>query len=525
MEFLRQLMNGVLQAWQRLSLSARVNLVVASLLAAGLVGFMVFTASQPNYVRLYEGVNPTDMTKIVDVLGREGVTYKLQDGEQTVLVPLNDRSRIKMLLGSQNLPSSQGRTPGFEVFEKQDIMANRWLQDVRYTRAVQGELQRQLNEFDFINKSFVFIREAKEELFTSQQKPSEAAVTLDVKRPLTKAEIKAVLHTISSFGGANLGLNNITLTTTSGTPLHLPSDNEIASIANSKLEYVSELERQREDRVQKDFERLGVRAIVRVSAVVDFDSKTETATKSEDGAVVSSMTQTTTNTSKESQPQGAAGAMANLPEGSAAPTPGQTQEQSEETIENYEPSKTETKTVHEPGKVLRYVVGAVVEGETRKTTGSDGKETTEYVGLTPEKRKSYEDFILAAVGQGEEPTKVTLSDQAFDIGKLTESKVAFQEIERTKTTDMLLQYGMNVGKLLLVFVGFFVVRSFLRRAMVIPGEASGGSAAEHVPMEAMPTASPEDVRREEIAAEVSRLSEQEPDAVAALLRSWLAEEE
>ena len=522
MEFLRQFIKGLIQAWQRLSSSARVNLVLASLVAAGLVAFVVFTASQPNYVRLFDGVSPSEMSKITGVLAQQGISYKLQDNEQTVLVPLKDRSRLKMLLSGQGLPSSQGYAPGFELFERQDIMANRWLQDVRYMRAVQGELQRQLNQFDFVNESFVFIREAKEELFTSQQKPSEAAVTLDVKRPLTKPEIKAVLHTISSFGGANLGIDDITLTTTDGTPLHLPRTSEFASIANSKLEFIAELEKQREERVTKDFERMGVRAIVKVSAVVDFDSKTETSTKSEDGAAVSSMTTTTTTTNKEALPQGAPGAMANLPEGSAAPGGTQTQEMTEETIDNYEPSKSETKTVHEPGKVMRYIVGAIVEGETRKTTGADGKETTEYAGLSPEKRKAYEDFIKAAVGEGQEPTQVTISDQPFNIAELTGAKVAFEEIERAKTRDMVIQYGVNVVKLVLILCGFLVVRSFLRRAVVGRVEEIAEERFAGLPR---PAASPEDVRREEIAAEVVRLSEQEPQSVAALIRAWLAEEE
>jgi flagellar M-ring protein FliF len=524
-EFLRQLTSGVRQAWQRLTISARINLIIASLLTIGLVGFMVFTASQPNYVRLYDGVNAEEMNKIIEALNKESIPYKMDENTQAIMVPLSNRSRAKMVLGSQELPSSQGRTPGFEIFEKQDIMANRWLQDVRYMRAVQGELQRQLNEFEFVKKSFVFIREAKEELFISQQKPSEAAVTLDVKRPLSKQEIKAVLHTISSFGGANLNVNNITLTTTDGTVLHLPADNEFASLANSKLEFVAELEKQREDRVVKDLEQLGVKAIVKVSAVVDFDSKTETVTSSEDGAVISTLTQNTTTKSKDALPQGAPGAMANLPEGAAASGGAETQEENKETVENFEPSKTETKTVHEPGKVLRYVVGAIIEGETKKTTSADGKETTEYAGLTPEKKKAYEDFIIAAVGQGEEPTKVTVSDQAFDIAKLTEARAAFQEIERARTVDIVLQYGMSVVKLLLVIMGFFAVRSFLRRAIVVPAPPVVASVEEETSPLSMPTASPEDIRREEVAAEVARLSEQEPDAVAALLRSWLSEEE
>jgi flagellar M-ring protein FliF len=521
-DFLRQLVNGIIQAWRRLSASARVNIVIASLAAIGVVALVVFTASRPNYVRLYDNLNPSEVAKIADVLNSEKVSYRLEDNDRTLLVPSRDRSRMKMALSAKGLPTTQGNVPGFEVFNERDIMSNRWLQDVKYTRAVQGELQRQLNEFEFVNRSFVFIREAKEELFTSQQKPSSAAVTLDVKRPLSKQEIKGVLHTISSFGGANLTLDNITLTTTDGLPLHLPSTSDFASIANSKLEYVAELEKQREERVLRDFERLGVRALVKVSAVVDFDAQTETVSKSEDGAVVSSQTTTTTTTTKEAQPQGAPGAMANMPDGAAAPGGTETKEENEDNTENFQPSTTETKTVHSPGKVKRYVVSAIVEGETRKSTDADGKETTEYVALSEDKKKIYEDFILAAVGEGETPTKVTVNDQPFDIAKLTEAKTAFEEIERANTSQTVVQYGMNIGKILLIVVGFWLVRRFLRQAIIVPATEIREEEGVRVPK---PEATPDDIRREEIANEVARLSEQEPEAVAALLRSWLAEEE
>ena len=524
MDFLRQVLNGIAQAWQRLSASARINLVLATVVTVVLVGFVVATAGKATYVRLFDGVNSEELPKIVDVLNQERISYRLENTDQTILVPTNDRSRAKMALSTKGLPASQGRTPGFELFKEQDIMSNRWLQDVKYMRAVQGELQRQLNEFDFINKSFVFIREAKEELFTSQQKPSEAAVTLDVKRPLTKMEIKAVLHTISSFGGANLGIDNITLTTTNGTPLHLPPTSEFASIASSKLEYIAELEKQREDRVIRDFERLGLRILVKVSAVVDFDSKTETVNKSEDGASLSTYTTTTTNNTKESLPQGAPGTMANMPEGSAAPGATDTKEQTEETIENFQPSTTESKTVHEPGKVRRFIVSALVEGESKKSTDASGKETVEYTALSEEKKKIYEDYIKAAVGEGETPTDITVNDHPFEIAKLGEARAAFEDIERAKKTDLMLQYGMNAGKVLLIIMGFLLARRFLRRAIVTPVQESREEEEEAAAFR-KPPVNPELVRREEIAAEVARLSEQDPTGVAALLRSWLAEEE
>lgn len=518
-DFLRQLVIGINQAWRRLSISARVNVVLAALATVAVVAFMVRTASRPQYVRLFENLDASETSNIAALLDQESIPYELADNEQTILVPQQSRSRGRLAASAKGLPTTQGHAPGFEIFQQQDIMSNRWMQDVKYMRAVQGELQRQLNEFDFVNKSFVFIREADEDLFAAQQKPSEAAVTLDVRHPLNKPEIKAVLHTISSFGGANLSEDNITLVTTDGTPLHLPPSSEFASIANSNLEYVSELERSREERAVRDLEQLGVRALVKVSALCDFDSRTETTMTSEDGAVLSSYTTTTKTTSRDALPEGAPGATANMPEGTSASGALQTSDETDETIENFQPSTTETTLTRHPGAVKKYIVSAIIEGETTKSTDANGNETTEYTGLSPEKKEMYEKYILAAVGSGEEETEITINDQPFTITNLGEARVAFQEIEQIKLLETLMSYAANAAKIALIVLVFVVGRRFLRRAIIVSPEEEEGRAYERA------QATPEDVRREQINEEVARMSQENPDSVAALLRTWLAEEE
>lgn len=520
MEFLRQLVIGVSQAWRRLSTSARVNVVLAAVATIAVVAYMVTTASRPQYVRLFENLPPSEAAEIASLLEQDGVSYEVADNEQTILVPQAEKSRVKMSVTARGLPTTQGHAPGFEIFQQQDIMTNRWMQDVKYMRAVQGELQRQLNEFDFVNQSFVFIREAKDELFTSQQKPSEAAVTLDTRRALTKREIKALLHTISSFGGANLSENNITLVSTDGTPLHLPPSSEFASIANSNLEYISELERSREERAMRDLERLGVHALVKVSAICDFESKTEKTMTSEDGAILSSYSTTTRTTSQDALPEGAPGAMANLPEsGGGANGSMNTSDETDETIENFQPSTTETTITRHPGAVQKYIVSAIIEGETTTTTDADGNEVTEYAGLSPEKKETYEKYILAAVGSGEEETEISINDHPFTITNLSEARVANQEIERTKLLEEVVGYVVNAAKIALVVLVFILGRRFLRKAIITPPVVEDARAYEHA------HASPEDMRREQINEEVARMSQENPDAVAALLRSWLAEEE
>ncbi|HNR36801.1 MAG TPA: hypothetical protein PKO36_16615, partial [Candidatus Hydrogenedentes bacterium] len=66
---------------------------------------------------------------------------------------------------------------------------------------------------------------------------------------------------------------------------------------------------------------------------------------------------------------------------------------------------------------------------------------------------------------------------------------------------------------------------FLRRAIVTPVEEAASEVPIEEPIRLDIGPSAEDRRREEIASEVSRLSETEPDSVAAVIRSWLAQED
>ena len=65
----------------------------------------------------------------------------------------------------------------------------------------------------------------EKQLFIDDQKPSQASVVLEPigGRP-TNAQVKAAVHVVSSFGGANLSSKNIAVSTSDGTILQSPSE-------------------------------------------------------------------------------------------------------------------------------------------------------------------------------------------------------------------------------------------------------------------------------------------------------------
>lgn len=517
MEFLRQLWNGTLQAWRQLSLSARVNISLAGILVLAVLGFIVVSGVRPQYVTLSADLEPRQASEVTQLLAQQGVSYRLSNDGKTVEVPMAERSRALLLLADNNLPVGRRLTAGLEGIQQGDLMSSRWLQDVKFMQAIQGEIERHLNALDFVEYSLVLIREARRELFLNEQRPSEAAVTLKVRRMPTKEEVRGMVNLVAAAGGENLSPNNITINTTDGVSLHAPPASAYMAVANSRLEHVAELERRAEGRIKEAMADLGKKAMVRVSAKVNFEERTTESETFTDGAEVSSMKTTTTSESEERLPEGPPGAFANPPEGGANASGVATTEKTTESITNSEPSVMRTKTKVEPGDVIKYTVALVVEGDRTSAAGAAGEQ---YSPLTEAEKETYKNIVLGVVGQSQEPSVVTVDDHPFDIRRFATVETAIAERAASERWSRMQSMGWTGAQVLLILVGFFVVRALLRRAIEVPR-----AEVEEEDVREIPEATREDLRRQQVQNEIAGLAVEEPEAVALLLRSWMVEEE
>jgi flagellar M-ring protein FliF len=522
LNFLRELQAGIVQAWKKLSLSARTNIVLAVVATVTLILFVIVTAGRTQYVPFDSKLDPKQINQVTTVLDENKVKYKLSRDNTTISVPSQDRGRVRLLLAQQDIDLGPRVLPGFEeLFAENDFMSNRWLQDVKFMRAIRGDLQRQLNELDFVEYSNVVIREAEDELFKSEQKSSEAAVTLKLTRSLKPNQIKGIVNIISSAGGPNLHPDNITLMSTDLEVLHSPPESEFAAVANSKLEFKDAVESHAETRIMKGLRDMGVQGSVVVSARMDFDKKEILDKSVTEGAPVSEFEQTVEVTSTESLPEGAPGAIQNLPEGTAGPGGTNTSETTSEIITNYENSVTQTTTTTEPGNVVKYEVTLIVDGEyAPDTVDAEGNTVSgAYVGLDQADTAKFTALAKAAVGDGQEDAVITVLDHPFRAGQLMAQ--ADMGIESTvQQTARRNQVIWNVLQGIFILMGFLLVRYFLNRAIVVQTDE-----VEEEEVAEIPAATREDMRRQEVANEIAQLAQQEPEMVAALLRSWMSEEE
>ncbi len=533
-EMLRQFGDSVLGSWRSLTTSARMQLVLTGLATAALVVFVVAWGASPAYVTLFSGLSLEDSALIRGKLTELNVPYRIEGNGTIVQVPRNRAGELRMDMAVEGIPSSHSGV-GFGIFDNTDLMTSQYMNDVNYERAVMGELQQMLNSLDFVKSSKVFITRSEPGLFTDSQEPSKAAVTLDVRSKPSEKQIEGLLGIITSFGPANLTRDTVTLAMMDGTPLNAPGGGDFDGQADGMLEADRVWEREFKRKAEEHLAAINVASVVSVSIERDFSRQSQYVEAFEKGQVISRESDTTSVSSTDSLPQGPAGALSNLPdEDSVLPGGTQTKEETESTLENLELPTTVTTTDFAVGRVKSVSASAYVGAKSVPKLDDEGNPTGEYTyeKYGDEEVESFKVSIATSIGRGVTKDDVEVTALDYPLEPLVLAGVGglgagpdtgmLGKLNTVMAPYTISQILWGLLRFAFVAIGFVLLRrifrGFIQEEIPEEEESEGVSGMED-------TLSPELARKQEIADEVGKISQQEPEAVAALLRTWLTEDE
>src|ERR1700744_2870015 len=89
-----------------LTLVQRLSVAFAVLVAAGLIGAVVYFHHEGDFRALYTGMAPEDAAPVVQKLKEAGVDYRLEGGGSSVLVPSARIADSRLTLAAAGLPKS-----------------------------------------------------------------------------------------------------------------------------------------------------------------------------------------------------------------------------------------------------------------------------------------------------------------------------------------------------------------------------------------------------------------------------------
>ncbi len=467
--------------------------------------------STPSYTVLYSDIDPTQLSEVTDQLEATGVPYRIEGAGSRVLVPQSQVYQARADLASAGV---QGAVvpEGYELLDRQGISVSDFRQRVDYQRALEGELSRTLAAMSSIDSAMVHLVIPEEALFVENQEPVTASVLIDTAPGFGQGDIDAITYLVSS-SVEGLESNQVTVASTDGTVLHAAGQEEgVGGMSNRQLRLTGDFEAAlTSDLTSMLATVLGPgRASVVVRASMDFDERsTESETYTPESATpLRQQTIDETLNGAGTSPVGTVGV-----DGEALDVtedgPYEYQ-RNEETVE-YGIDRVVVRTVDAPGTLERLSVAVVVD---------NGALT----GLGEPDITALEALVTAAAGiQTERGDTVEVSSAAFPATAVPAAADAEAAPAESGGMSDLIPTVVGALVLMVVVVALFLMsrggkHGGQARLVAAPmgelGSGSGSSAAGALIGGRAET---------EFGGDVLAMVERQPEEIATLLRSWLAD--
>lgn len=357
------------------------------------------------YRVLFENLSTKDEALIAQELDKRKIQYKLPRNG-VIEVPKAIVQKTRLDIASVGLPKSS--IVGYNLFDKQEFGATAFEQNIKYLRALEGELDQTIESLHAIKKAKVNIAIPKESLFVSKQQPVTASAVLTLKENmvLTPMQIKGIKSLIAA-SVAKLKVENVKLLNQYGDPLGADNENiQDNEKLKAELEYKKKFEKALESKIVDILAPIvGGRnkVVAKVTAEFDFSQVSSNAELYSPDNVVRSE-QTLDEKKKGYSPRqvgGVPGAVSNIGpvQGLKSNTLKQDYSKSTTTT-NYEISKTIKNTKESFARVKRISAAVVIDGKYEFKKDKNGKKTSEieYVPLSKEELASIESLVKRSIG-------------------------------------------------------------------------------------------------------------------------------
>ena len=511
-----------------LPLSKKISMIFVIVLVITGFFFMFYWANQENYQILFSNLSPGDGNAIVAELRKKNIPYKVEANGTIILVPEEKVYELRLSMAGDGIPN--GGNVGFEIFDQTDFKTTKFVQELNYRRALQGELARTINQFKEVKSSRVFIVVPEESLFVEDKKSASASIQLDLRVNLPPDKLSAIVHLVAN-AVEGLEPEHVTVVDTKGRLIFKGGSGGSASseLSDSQLDYRKKIENQTKENVQTMLERIvGIdKAIVRVNAEIDFEKITLNEEEYDPTATaVRSSRNIEENSQIGQKGEETEQTLINQRRG-ILPSPGETQNNKtkKDVATNYEINKI-TRTILKPaGTIKRLSVAAVIDGIYEIQKLNDGTIKRKYIPRTEQELKKFEEIVKKAMGYNEDrEDQVTVSSISFSETSSMDNEVAVAPSKVDLILQILKDYRKTIVNLLLVAMVFiFIVKPLLKSMKTITKEAVFTN-------DELTSVSDEYARLPESRGldrkkQVIEITQKNPEKAQQLIKGWIGEQE
>lgn len=423
-------------------LTKQQKLIIAAAIV-GIVSFIIFmvvyTAKKEANNKmevLFDSLTSEDASKVVEHLEKSNIPYEILNNN-VIKVPKNVVYKERIAIASMGIPKNSG--VGFELFDKQEFGATSFDQNVKYLRALEGELSRTINSLAPIESASVSLALPKDSLFVEKQTAPTASVMLKLVEggKLTPKQIRGIKNLVSA-AVPNLTPANVMLIDSDGETLG--DENEMAQMSELSVVQQNFKTKEEKKRQQKIIEVVspfvggGQKVVAQVTVDYDFSVQNSTSEKYDPENVVRSeqVSEEKREGKTPNEVGGVPGTVSNI-----GPVEGLANNQTSEKYQkntgttNYEIGKTVSTVKSEFARIKRITAAVVVDGKYKYKLDAEGKPTSEveYQPLSESDLEALSALVSRSIGISEERgDQISVKNLQFKIAEVDHAKDQINQV-------------------------------------------------------------------------------------------------
>jgi len=433
---------SVVELFNRLTIKQR--MLIGGIIVGSIVFliFIMFILNEPSYAVLYSNLSQEDASKVVEQLTAQKIPYKIEDNGQSIRIPKDKVYEMRLSLAGKGIPNSG--VVGYEIFDKNTMGMSEFMQKLSYKRALEGELARTIMEQKGIEVARVHIVVPQKSVFKDEQKEPTASVVLKLSGnyDLTQGNVTAIANLVAS-SVEGLKPSKVTIVDSKGKLLSQNSEeNSLGVITSKQYELKNNVENYLANKAQSLLDNvLGFgNAMVKVNVDLNFN-QVEKQIESFDPESQVAISEQTNKSESSGKNLSDSNGVAN-----------------ENSITNYEVSKTLEKVIEGTGNIKRITVAAVINGITKEIKKGDKTEKV-VEQRTDEQLQKLDQIIRQAVGIDQDR-----NDQVSVVCMPFESSNLEQTLEEEGSPLNKMDKWMNlVGIVAAIIAAMFVLKQLLNR--------------------------------------------------------------
>lgn len=273
---LKEIPQKILEWWGKFSMKQKMILCGAAVGVLTAVIVLVSILTRPTYIELAVCGSTADAAEIVALLEDESLTYRTDSSGLRIEVLKSQESRARLLLGENDIPSTaytidDALSGGLSTTESD--------KQRRMVRALQDQLERDLEAYSFVKNAFVILDIPQDDgTLISSGEESSASVLLELSGELTADMARGIAHFVAT-GLGNETTNHIVIMDMDGN-MYFSGSDEISSMgaANSQITIKQQTESALSAQVRAVLSGTGEFSMISVAPNLDLDFSTATVT-------------------------------------------------------------------------------------------------------------------------------------------------------------------------------------------------------------------------------------------------------